>query len=93
MTNIKSKLDRTNKDSNNKYNLNNIIYLKKLDAGKPTEISDIFAYIADMNIKGGLYCVFTGLDIYENTNNYFFAKNKIGILIMLLINIRKLCNI
>ena len=76
VTNIKSKLDRTNKDSNNKYNLNNIIYLKKLDAGKPTEISDIFAYIADMNIKGGLYCVFTGLDIYENTNNYFFAKNK-----------------
>lgn len=59
-----------------KYRLNNIIYLKKLDAGKPTEISDIFAYIADMDIEGGLYCVFTGLDIYENSNASFFAKNK-----------------
>ncbi len=59
-----------------KYHLNNIIYLKKLDAGKPTEISDIFAYIADMDIEGGLYCVFTGLDIYENSNDSFFAKNK-----------------
>lgn len=63
-------------DSSDKYHLNNIIYLKKLDAGKPTEISDIFAYIADMDIEGGLYCVFTGLDIYENSNGSFFAKNK-----------------
>lgn len=58
------------------YRLNNIIYLKKLDAGKPTEISDIFAYIADMDLEGGLYCVFTGLDIYESSNASFFAKNK-----------------
>lgn len=72
VTHIKNRLT----DSGDKYRLNNIIYLKKLDAGKPTEISDIFSYIADMDIQGGLYCVFTGLDIYENSNASFVAKNK-----------------
>lgn len=68
--------DIKNKLKKEKYDLNNIIYLKKLDSGKPTEISDIFAYIADIDIKGGLYCVFTGIDIYEKSNDDFFAKNK-----------------
>ena len=70
---IKKKLEEKDKL---KYELNNLIYVKKLDAGRPTEISDIFAYIADMDIEGGLYCVFTGLDIYEKSNRSFFARNK-----------------
>lgn len=74
---IKRKLEEESKSSSkSKYELNNLIYVKKLDAGRPTEVSDIFAYIADMDIEGGLYCVFTGLDIYEKSNHSFFARNK-----------------
>ncbi len=74
---IKRKLEEESKSSSkSKYELNNLIYVKKLDAGRPTEVSDIFAYIADMDIEGGLYCVFTGLDIYEKSNHSFLARNK-----------------
>ncbi len=69
---IKRRLEKEKEE----YKLNNIIYLKKLDAGKPTEICDIFAFISDMDLEGGLYCVFTGLDIYEKSNSSFFAENK-----------------
>ena len=73
---LKDSLNQDTSSPKKEYKLDNIIYVKKMDAGKPTEISDIFSYIADIDINGGLYCVFNGIDIYEESNHSFFARNK-----------------
>lgn len=61
------------KDSNKnqKNSINAILYTKKLDAGKPTEIIELIEefYLARPDIP--LYLVFTGIDIYYNKSDFF----------------------
>lgn len=54
---------------NREYILSGILYVKKMDAGHPTEIQDILSFaIEDTNLE--FYCVFNGTDIYEMTNGF-----------------------
>ena len=54
---------------NHQYILCGILYVKKMDAGHPTEIQDILSFaIEDTNLE--FYCVFNGTDIYEMTNKF-----------------------
>lgn len=63
----------------------NILYLKKLDAGKPDELRNILPIVFEVIPQSPFYCVFTGIDIFyksdtkkiqqlnwnkENTNDY-----------------------
>lgn len=41
-----------------------VLYLKKLDSGKPTELSDIMPLIYKISPQISLYTVFTGVDIF-----------------------------
>lgn len=41
-----------------------VIYLKKLDAGKPTELKNIIPLIFNKVPQSPVYCVFNGLDIF-----------------------------
>lgn len=41
-----------------------VLYLKKLDAGKPDELRNIIPTIANAIPKSPIYCIFTGIDIY-----------------------------
>lgn len=49
-----------------------IIYIKKLDAGKPTELKSIISKIYKMVPQASVYCVLNGLDIFlgSQTNSF-----------------------
>lgn len=44
-----------------------VIYIKKLDSGKPTELKSIIPQIYDMIPQAPVYCIFNGLDIFLRT--------------------------
>ncbi len=56
-----------------------VVYIKKLDSGKPTELKDIIPCIFELVPMAPIYCVFNGLDIYlgsdvnlfKDSDNYF----------------------
>lgn len=41
-----------------------VLYLKKLDAGKPDELRNIIPTLVNAIPKSPIYCIFTGIDIY-----------------------------
>lgn len=46
----------------------NILYLKKLDAGKPDELRNILPIVFEVIPQSPFYCVFTGIDIFYKSN-------------------------
>lgn len=42
-----------------------VFYLKKLDSGRPTELDYIIPLIYDVEPQVTLYCIFTGIDIFN----------------------------
>lgn len=47
----------------------NILYLKKLDAGKPDELRNILPIVFEIIPQSPFYCVFTGIDIFYKSDN------------------------
>jgi hypothetical protein len=45
----------------------NVLYLKKLDSGKPDELRNILPLIYKVIPQSPVYCIFTGIDIYYQT--------------------------
>ncbi|SFD08448.1 hypothetical protein [Butyrivibrio sp. YAB3001] len=45
-----------------------VVYVKKLDSGKPTELHNIIPSIFELIPMAPIYCVFTGLDIFLGTD-------------------------
>lgn len=45
----------------------NVLYLKKLDSGKPDELRNILPCVRKVIPQAPLYCVFTGIDIFYRT--------------------------
>lgn len=46
----------------------NILYLKKLDAGKPDELRNILPIVFEVIPQSPFYCVFTGIDIFYKSD-------------------------
>lgn len=46
-----------------------IVYLKKLDSGKPDELRNILPALVRAIPESPVYCVFTGIDIFYNQNS------------------------
>lgn len=46
----------------------NILYLKKLDAGKPDELRNILPIVFEIIPQSPFYCVFTGIDIFYKSD-------------------------
>lgn len=49
--------------------IDSVIYLKKLDSGKPTELSEIIPLIYKVSPQIALYTIFTGVDIFYQKEN------------------------
>ena len=45
-----------------------ILYIKKLDAGRPDELRNILPYVYEVIPQSPVYCVFSGIDIYYSNN-------------------------
>lgn len=45
-----------------------ILYLKKLDSGKPDELRQVFPCVREVFPAAPVYCVFTGIDIFYRTS-------------------------
>lgn len=46
-----------------------VVYLKKLDSGKPDELRNILPAVVRAIPESPVYCVFTGIDIFYNQNS------------------------
>ncbi|MBK1812031.1 hypothetical protein JHL18_15520 [Clostridium sp. YIM B02505] len=46
----------------------NILYLKKLDSGKPDELRNILPIVFEVIPQSPFYCIFTGIDIYYKSD-------------------------
>ncbi|PYE49364.1 hypothetical protein HUB98_04060 [Paenibacillus barcinonensis] len=55
--------------SSAKQGIDAVFYLKKLDAGRPTELDYIVPLIYEVEPQVTLYCVFTGIDIFNLDSN------------------------
>ena len=53
----------------NEDGIDSVIYLKKLDSGKPTELSEIIPLIYKVSPQIALYTIFTGVDIFYQKEN------------------------
>ena len=51
-----------------------VLYLKKLDSGKPTELSDIIPLIYKTSPQISLYTVFTGVDIFYSNYKHIIIE-------------------
>ncbi len=54
-------------EQNIKFQDINVLYLKKLDSGKPDELRNIIPLVHKVIPQAPVYCVFTGIDIYYHT--------------------------
>lgn len=45
-----------------------VLYIKKLDSGKPTELMSMLPQIYNLIPQSPVYCIFTGLDLFFNHN-------------------------
>lgn len=56
-----------------------ILYIKKLDSGKPDELNSILPIVRKIIPATPIYCMFSGIDIFYRTdpeiNNIFWKKN------------------
>lgn len=52
-----------------------ILYLKKLDSGKPDELRQVFPCVREVFPASPVYCVFTGIDIFYRTPDEIDSLN------------------
>lgn len=52
-----------------------ILYLKKLDSGKPDELRQVFPCVREVFPASPVYCVFTGIDIFYRTSDEIDSLN------------------
>lgn len=52
-----------------------ILYLKKLDSGKPDELRQVFPCVREVFPASPVYCAFTGIDIFYRTSDEIDALN------------------
>lgn len=51
-----------------------VLYIKKLDSGRPNELKNILPYVYATIPKAAVYCVFSGIDIFYSSNENQIAK-------------------
>lgn len=52
-----------------------VLYLKKLDSGKPDELRQVFPCVREVFPASPVYCVFTGIDIFYRTREEIDSLN------------------
>ncbi|MDP5276195.1 hypothetical protein [Chengkuizengella axinellae] len=61
-----------------KQGIDAVLYLKKLDSGRPTELDYIVPLIYEVEPQVTLYCIFTGIDIFNLKNKEVNTSWKLG---------------
>ncbi|MBU3200613.1 hypothetical protein LL037_21055 [Clostridium estertheticum] len=51
-----------------------VLYIKKLDSGRPDELKNILPYVYETIPQAPVYCVFSGIDIFYSANEKQIAK-------------------
>lgn len=51
-----------------------VLYIKKLDSGRPNELKNILPYVYATIPQAPVYCVFSGIDIFYSSNENQIAK-------------------
>lgn len=51
-----------------------VLYIKKLDSGRPEELKNILPYVYETIPQAPVYCVFSGIDIFYSSNEKQIAK-------------------
>lgn len=51
-----------------------VLYIKKLDSGRPNEIKNILPYVYEIIPKAPVYCVFSGIDIFYSLDEKQIGK-------------------
>lgn len=69
--------NRERKLTRAKQGIDAVFYLKKLDSGRPTELDHILPMIYEVEPQVTLYCIFTGVDIFNlaSKENYTLWKS------------------
>lgn len=78
-TDYVKKWEMTKEKQQNRMMETGILYIKKLDSGKPDELNSILPIVREIIPSTPMYCMFSGIDIFYRTeqeiDNIFWRKN------------------